>query len=177
MSNSATAEFDWTGRELARLAVRHRTGVARPVARLDAHIDHRDLAVLGRRHRLRERGCELFVLRDRPEAARALGTRHAGEIDLRVEHLLADPFVVDRPVAQDRHPLLVYLVIVERAIVGHHDEKGNAVVHRSPERGDGHQEVAVAADPDREPARAFEGKRGTPRDAWPAADATAAVGA
>ena len=61
---------------------------------------------------------------DRPEAAGALGARERRQVDFRVEHLLADPLVVHRPVAHDRHPLLVHLVVVERAIVGHHDREG-----------------------------------------------------
>src|ERR1700732_3738108 len=50
-----------------RLAVRHRAGVARAVAGLDADIDDGDLAVLDRRHRLHERGGEFLVLGDRTE--------------------------------------------------------------------------------------------------------------
>ena len=63
------------------------------------------------------------------------------------------------------------LVVVERAIVGDDDQQGNAVVHRSPQRGRAHQEIAVAADADRQPAGAFERERGADRDAGTAPDA------
>ena len=77
---------------------------------------------------------------DRAEAARALGTGEAGDVDLRVEHLLADPLVLDRPVAQNRHPLLMHLVVVERAVVGHDDraaECGSAPQSRAMSRSSG----------------------------------------
>src|SRR5215475_4567883 len=162
---------------LSRLPLRHCTGIARAVTRLDAHVDHRHFAVLHRRNRLLERRCQLVVLGDRSESPRALGAGQPRHVNLGVEHLLADPFVVDRPVAQDRHALLVNLIIVERTIVGHHDKQRNAVVHRSPQRRHRHQEIAVAADPDGQPARSLEGKRRSDRYPGAAADTPATVGA
>ena len=50
-------------------------------------------------------------------------------------------------------------------------------MHRGPDRGDAHAVVAVAADRDRQPARALERERGADRVAGPAADAAAALGA
>ena len=90
---------------------------------------------------------------------------------------LADPAVLDRPVAHARDALLVHFVVVERAVVGDDDQQRDAVVRRGPERGDAHQEIAVAADRDRQPPAAFERQRRADRDAGPAADAAAAVGA
>jgi hypothetical protein len=50
-------------------------------------------------------------------------------------------------------------------------------MHRGPQRGDAHQEIAVAADRDRQPPGALERQRRADRNAGAAADAAAAVGA
>ena len=50
-------------------------------------------------------------------------------------------------------------------------------MHRGPHRVHAHQEIAVAADRDRQPAGAFERQRRADRNARAAADAAAAVGA
>ena len=120
---------------------------------------------------------EIAGLGDRTEADGALGAAHGGEIDFGIGHALADPFVLDRPVARARHPLLVQLVVIERAIVGEHEQERDFVMHRRPHRGDAHQKIAVAADRDRQPAGAFERQRRADRNARAAADAAAAVGA
>ena len=56
-------------------------------------------------------------------------------------------------------------------------EERNAVMHRGPHRGHAHAEVAVAANCDRQPARALERQCGADGDAGSAADAAAALGA
>ena len=77
-----------------------------------------------------------------------------------------------------RDALLVHLVVVERAVVGHDDQQRNAVMHRGPERGHAHQEIAVAADR-RSAMRPvpLQRERRADRDAGTGADAAAAVGA
>ena len=127
--------------------------IDRRVAGLDAHIDDRDLAGIdARRSPFPSIAGEIAGPGDRAETDRALGAAHGGEIDVGIGHPLADPFVLDRPVARPRHPLLMHLVVIERAVVGHDDQQRNAVMHRGPQRGDAHQEIAVAADRDRQPA-------------------------
>src|SRR5215831_9392810 len=49
-----------------------------------------------------------------------------------------------------RHTLLVHLVVVEGSIVRNNNEQRDAIVHRGPNCGRTHQEVAIAADPDRQ---------------------------
>ena len=49
-------------------------------------------------------------------------------------------------------------------------------MHRGPDRGIAHHEIAVAADRHCQTARAFERQRGADRNARSAADAAAAVG-
>ena len=80
--------------------------------------------------------------------------------------------------AHARDALLVHLVVVERAVVGDDEQQRNPVVHRGPQRGRAHQEVAVAADRDRQDA-ATRAARARRRRAMPGprADAAAAVGA
>ena len=68
-------------------------------------------------------------------------------------------------------------VVEEGAVVGDHDQQRDVVMRRGPQRGDAHQEIAVAADRDRQPAGAFERQRRADRNAGAAADAAAAVGA
>src|SRR5262249_60865745 len=64
------------------------------VARLDADIDDGDFALLHRGDRLGDRPVELGLSVDRAEPARALRPSHTGNVDLRIEHLLPDPFVL-----------------------------------------------------------------------------------
>ena len=80
-----------------------------------------------------------------------------------------------RPIADAGDALLMQLVVEERAVVADHEQQGNAVMHRGPDRGVAHHEVAVAADRDRQPARALERERRADRIAGPAADAAAAL--
>ena len=114
---------------------------------------------------------------DGPEAERALRARQRREVDVGIADALADPVVLDRPVAHARDALLVHFVVVEGAIVGDHDQQRNAVMRRCPERGGAHQEIAVAADGDRKAAGSLERERRADRDAGAAAEAAAAVGA
>src|SRR5579864_823840 len=97
---------------------RHRLRHDRGVARLDADIDHGDAAGVDFGDRLCQGRRQIGGLGDRAEAYGALGAAHGGEIDLRLGHALADPLVLDRAVAHARHPLLVQLVVIERAVVG-----------------------------------------------------------
>src|SRR5580700_10801629 len=156
---------------------RHRLRHDRGIAWLDSHIDDRDVASVDFGNRLLQRCRELSRLGDRAEADGALGAAHGGEIDFGLGHALADPLVLDRAVAHARHPLLVQFVVIERAIVGEHEQQRDLVMHRGPHRGDAHQKIAVAADRDRQPSGALERQRGADRNARSAADAAAAVGA
>ena len=113
---------------------------------------------------------------DRAEAFRALRRSHGGDVDVRLGDSLADPAVLDRAVAHARDALLMQFVIEERAVVGDHEQERDLVVHRGPDRGDAHQEVAVAADRDRHAAGPFQRQRRADRDAGSAADAAAAIG-
>ncbi len=89
-----------------------------------------------------------------------MGTRHAGKIDVRLGDALSDPPVLDRAVTHACHALLMQFVVEERSIIGDHNQQRNVVVRRGPERGDAHQEVAVAAHGDRQPTAVFERQRG-----------------
>ena len=111
-----------------------------------------------------------------PEALRALRACHASKIDVRFGDALADPPIFDRAIAHARHALLMQFVIEERSIIGDHDQQRNAVVRRGPQRGDAHQEVAVATDGDRQPAAVFKRQRSANRNARAAADASATIG-
>src|SRR5580700_1486860 len=156
---------------------RHRLRHDRGIARLDADIDDGDVAGIDLGDRLLQRRREIGRLCDRAEADGALGAAHGGEIDFRLRHALADPLVLDRAVAHPRHPLLVQLVVIERTVIGEHEQQRDLVMHRRPYRGDAHQKIAVAADRDRQAAGALERQRRADGNARPAANAAAAVGA
>ena len=114
--------------------------------------------------------------RPRPAQSRARPARAPSrEVDVGIADALADPLVLDRPVAHARDALLVHFVVVERAIVGDHDQQRNAVMRRRPERGRAHQEIAVAADADRHAAGAVQRQRRADRDAGAGAEPAAAV--
>src|SRR5262249_989145 len=153
----------------------HRRGRHRRIAGLDPHVDHRHLAGLNRRDRLLEGGDQIAGLADRIEADRALRLAEPGAVDVGIGDALADPAVFRRPVADAGDALLVQLVVEERAIVADDDQQRKAVMPRGPGRGAAHEETAVAADRDRQPAGALERERGPARDAGPAADAAAAL--
>ena len=147
------------------------------VAGLDPDIDDRDAAastaaIAPCSAGARSAGRRSARSRRRPARAPARRGRSSGSAMRWPIHLLSTGTV-----AQARHPLLMDLVVVERAIVGDHEQERNAVVRRGPDRGDAHQEVAVAADRDRQAAAALQRERGADRDARAAADAAAAVGA
>src|SRR5271170_1766154 len=71
-------------RDLPALARHGAAGVAGAVSRLDANVDHGDLARVHRGNRLREHLRKLVRLGDRPETAGALGARQPREVDLRI---------------------------------------------------------------------------------------------
>ena len=153
------------------------SGHGRSIARFDPHIDHCDIAAFDRGDCGFQRRRKLALAVHRTEALRALRARHRGEIDIGIGDALADPAVLDRPVAHAGDALLMQFVVEEGAVVGNHHQQRNAVMRRGPERGDAHQIVAVAADRDRQPAGAFQRERRADRNAGAAADAAAAVGA
>src|ERR1700693_2791176 len=140
----------------ARHRLRHDGGIAR----LDADIDDGDVAGIDFGDRLLQRRREIGRLGDRAESDGALGTAPGGGVGLGLRHALADPLVLDRAVAHARHPLLVQFVVIERAIVGEHEQQRDLVMHRRPHRRDTHQEIAVAADRDRQATGALERQRG-----------------
>src|SRR5579862_7638828 len=121
----------------ARHSLRHDGGVAR----LDADIDDGDVAGVDLCDSLLQRRREIGRLGDRAKTDGALGAAHGGEIDFGLGHALPDPLVLDRAVAHARHPLLVQFVVIERAIVGEHEQQRDLVMHRGPHRGDAHQEI------------------------------------
>src|ERR1700683_2020957 len=92
---------------------RHRLSHDGGIARLDSHIDDRDVAGIDLGDRLFQRRREIGGFCDRAEADGALGAAHGGEIDFGLRHALADPLVLDRAVAHARHPFLVQLVVIE----------------------------------------------------------------
>src|SRR5579862_3396776 len=118
----------------ARHRLRHDGGVAR----LDADIDDGDIAGIDFGDGLFQCRREVGRLGDRAKADGALGAAHGGEIDFRFRHALADPLVLDRAVAHARHPLLMQFVVIERAVVGEHEQERDLVMHRGPHRGDAH---------------------------------------
>src|SRR5262249_16508238 len=154
---------------------RHGRGHGRGVARFDAHIDDGDLTRVHRGNRFLQNASEIACLGHRTESRGALRSTHGGQIDLRVRHALADPLVFDRAIAGARHPLLMQFVIVEGAVIGKNEQQRNLVMHRGPNCGDAHQEIAVAADRDRQASRAFQRQRGANGNAGAAADPAAAV--
>src|ERR1022692_895010 len=97
----------------------HKRGAhRRGVARLHAHVDNRDAAVQRRAHRLLQRGHERIELPNRTPALRALRPCDGREIDFGIGDALADPLVLDRPVAHACDALLMHFVVVERDVVG-----------------------------------------------------------
>src|SRR5271169_6299626 len=164
-----------TGRSAS--GARHRGRYGGGVAGLDPHIDDGDLTGIDRGNRLFQNAGKIVGLGDRTEADCALRAAHGGEIDFGISHALADPFVFDWAIARACHALLVQLVVIERAVVGEHEEERNLVMHGRPHRGNAHQEIAVAANRDRQAAGAFESERRADGNARPAADAAAAIGA
>src|SRR5690348_11006500 len=132
---------------------RHRGG---GIAGRDADVDDGNMAVVDRGDRLFQHRGQVGDGLDRAEALRALRPRHRREVDVGFGNALADPAVLDRTVAHARDSLLMQFVVEEGAIVGDHDEQRDAVMRRGPDRGDAHEEVAVAADADGHAARAFQ---------------------
>jgi hypothetical protein len=129
-SRSADDVFDHEQRCGRFARVRHRRRRRRRVARRDAHVDDRNAAGLDHRDRFGEHRLEPAHILDRAETARALRMCELCEVDVGIADALPDPLVLDRPVAHARDALLVHFVVVERAIVRHHDQQRNAVVRR-----------------------------------------------
>src|SRR3954468_9775546 len=155
----------------------HRGCGDRRIAGFDPYIDNGHLTVLDRRDRLLECRHQIARVNDGVEPDGALRFPQRRAIDVRIRDALADPTVLDRAVADAGDALLVQFVVEERAVVADDDEQRNAVMHRGPDRGCTHEEVAVSADGDRQASRAFERERRAYRHAGPAADAAATLGA
>ncbi len=154
----------------------HCRGHVGGIAGLDTHIDDGDCAGIHCGDRLFQRFGKIGRIGDRTEARRALSAAHGGEIDFGIGHALADPLVLDRTRSHARNALLVQLVVIERAIVGDHEQERNFVMHRCPHRGHAHEVIAVAANGDRQPAGILQRQRGTDGNSRAATDAAAAVG-
>src|SRR5664279_127998 len=96
----------------------HKRGAhRRGVARLDVNVDDCDCTVEHRTDSLLQRRRERVELLDRAPALRTLRAPDCGKIHIGIGNALADPFVLDGPVAHARNALLVHLVVVERKIV------------------------------------------------------------
>src|SRR5262249_42560896 len=109
------------------------------------------------------------------ESNRSLRPPEPGTINIGIGDALADPAVLRRPIAQASDALLMQLVVEERTVVADDHQQRNAVMHRGPERGRAHAEVAVAADRDLPGPR--ERGRAPEEQAGPAPAAAAALGA
>ena len=158
---------------------RERRGHRRRVARLHAHVDDRDARRLDRRDGRAERAArDRRAARSGPKPSAPCARPMRGEVDVRIGDALADPLVLDRPVAHARDALLVHLVVVERAVVGDDDaaaESGSARRSTARSRPSGsrrRRRSRPAALP-----RSLQRQRRADGDAGPAADAAAAVGA
>jgi len=62
-------------------------------------------------------------------------------------------------------------------VVGERDQEGNVVAHRGPQRGDPHQEIAVAEHRDRQPIAVAQSQSRTDGHARPRSNAAATIGA
>ena len=104
----------------------------------------------------------------------AVGAGQPGEVDERIGHAHADPAVLRRAAAVAGDLGLVRLVVVEAAVVVDHHEHRDAVVDGGPQRAGGHEQVAVADDPDAELAAVAGGEGAADEGARPVADPAAA---
>src|SRR5262245_57256818 len=156
-------------------SAQHGRGGDRRIAGLDPDIDDGHLARLDRRDRLLEGRHQIGGLGHGIESNRSLRPPEPGTIDIGIGDALADPAVLRRPIADAGDALLMQLIVEERTVVADDHEERNSVMHRGPERGRAHAEVAVAADRDWQPSRALERQRGADGNAGPAADAAAAL--
>src|ERR1700688_1663186 len=102
--------------------LRKRGGHRRGIAPLDSHIDDGDATGLHRADGLFQRWRECVQRLDRAPALRALRASDRSEIHVGIGDPLADPFVLDRPIAHAGNAFLVDLVVVIRAIVGDDDQ-------------------------------------------------------
>src|SRR3990172_425749 len=102
------------------------------VAGEHAHVDYADFAGLDRGEALFHGAGEVLESRHGADAFGALRARHHGEVDIRIDDLLADPLVLDRTAAFLRYPLLVSLVVVEGTVIGDEYEAGDLVAAGRP---------------------------------------------
>src|SRR5665213_1409923 len=98
---------------LIALGARHHGGHGGRVARFNTHIDDRDIARIDRSDCLGESCGEIVGFGDRAETLRPLRACDAGNVDIGFGNTLADPAVLDGPVADAGDALLVQLVVEE----------------------------------------------------------------
>ena len=156
---------------------RRRSAHVGVVARHDADVDDADLAVTDGLYGFFQACFQLGEILHGTDPHSPLCPRHHREIEVGLVDALADPLVLHRPRALLRHTLLVQLVVVEGAVVRHHQQAGHLVVRRGPQRRHAHQEVAVAEDAGRDAPRALQRERRADDQPGPRPDPAAAVGA
>src|SRR5262249_44281468 len=116
------------------------------IAGLAPDIDHRHLARFDRADRHLDGWNQIAGLHHGIESNRPLRPAEPRTIDVGIGNALADPAVLWWPIADAGDTLLMQLIVEERTIVADDHQERNAIVHRGPERGRAHAEVAVAAD-------------------------------
>src|ERR1700676_2288229 len=147
----------------------------RCIAPLYTDVDDSDRTILHRADGLLQRRCERIQALDRAPSPRTLRASDRRKIHIGSRDPLADPFVLDQPVAHTGDAFLMHLVVVVRAIIGDDQQQWNPIVGGSPDRGCAHQKVAVSANGDRQPAGILEREGRADRDARPGTDASAAI--
>src|SRR5204862_4712975 len=151
--------------------------IDRRVAGLDPHIDDCDAAALDHIDAGAKRADTLVRAADRAEPLGALAARQGRQIRFGIGDTLADPTVGGRPVALPRHAVLVQFGVEGGIVVGDDDEQRDPVMHRRPDRGAAHQEIAVAEHRNRQPFAVAQCQGGADRHARAAADPAAAIAA
>src|SRR5205814_10026862 len=124
-----------------------------------------DLALLYCRNRLLEGRHEIPRLDHGSKADGALRPPERGAVDIGIRNPLPYPTVLRWAITYARDPLLMELIVEVRAVVADDQNKRDPIVHGRPDRGHAHAEVTVAANPNRQPSRAFERERGANGDA------------
>src|ERR1700726_1505372 len=112
---------------LPRGALQNPAGGAGIVAGGDVDVDDAYFARADRGNGFVEGRQKTARIVDRADAGAALSAGHRGEVDVGITDRLADPAVFDWPAALTGDPLLVQLVIEERAVVREHDEQRDAI--------------------------------------------------
>src|SRR5262249_21619801 len=150
-------------RRAARMAARAAASAPSPWPRLDG------------RDRLLEGRHQITALDHGIESHRPLRPPEPRTIDVGIGNALADPAVLGRPIADAGDALLMQLIVEERTVVADDYQERNAIVHRRPQRGRAHAEVAVAPARDRRPPRPLGPARGADENPCPASNAAPAL--